>query len=59
MNNVLDFSTEKEQALNLLTKAYYSTNEVYPPPKFGIMPRALWGRLVYRHFDHHLRQFAS
>lgn len=28
-----------------------------PHPAFGDMPGALWGRLVSRHLDHHLRQF--
>lgn len=26
-------------------------------PAFGRMPGAQWGRLLYRHTDHHLRQF--
>jgi hypothetical protein len=59
MNNALDFNTEKDQVLNILEKAYSSTSETYSHPMFGTMSRALWGTLIYRHFDHHLRQFGS
>ena len=59
MNDALDFNTEKEQALNILEKAYASMQCTYPHPSFGSMARAEWGKLIYRHFDHHLRQFAS
>ncbi|HTF20897.1 MAG TPA: DUF1569 domain-containing protein [Chryseolinea sp.] len=59
MNNALDFGTEKEQLLNILRKTYRSPYESYPHPLFGMMSREEWGRLVYRHFDHHLRQFSS
>jgi len=57
MNNTLDFKKEKEQVLNILKKAYTSSRESYPHPLFGIMTRPQWGKLIYRHFDHHLRQF--
>ncbi len=56
---LLQFDTEKEKVLNILEKAYSSSYNVYPHPSFGNMTRAEWGKLVYRHFDHHLRQFAS
>jgi len=59
MNNALDFNNEKQQVLNILKKTYSSTSETYPHPLFGNMSREDWGRLIYRHFDHHLRQFGS
>jgi hypothetical protein len=59
MNNELDFNTEKKQALNILEKAYSSSNSSFPHPLFGIMSRTEWGKLIYRHFDHHLRQFGA
>ncbi len=59
MNHSLDFNTEKENVLDILKKSYSSTHEAYPHPLFGIMSRAEWGKLIYRHFDHHLRQFGS
>jgi hypothetical protein len=57
INDALDFNTEKEQVLSILQKAHSSTYTIHLHPMFGTMPRALWGRLIYRHFDHHLRQF--
>jgi hypothetical protein len=59
MNNALDFNTEKNQALDILGKAYTSMESSYPHPSFGIMSRTEWGKLIYRHFDHHLRQFGA
>jgi Protein of unknown function (DUF1569) len=59
MNNELDFEYEKEQVLGVLKKAYVSTSDYYQHPLFGKMSREEWGRLVFRHFDHHLRQFNS
>ena len=28
-----------------------------PHPAFGVMPGTLYGVFIYKHFDHHLRQF--
>ena len=28
-----------------------------PHPLFGAMSKKLWGRLIWKHIDHHLRQF--
>jgi hypothetical protein len=28
-----------------------------PHPAFGVLPSWEWGRLLYRHIDHHFRQF--
>jgi hypothetical protein len=30
-----------------------------PHPAFGALSRRAWGVLVYRHMDHHLRQFGA
>lgn len=59
MNDALDFDNEKQELLNTLKRAYASTGISYPHPLFGQMSRFEWGRLIYRHFDHHLRQFNS
>jgi len=59
MNNDLDFDAEKKQLLDILRKAYRSQYDSYPHPSFGMMSREEWGRLIYRHFDHHLRQFST
>jgi hypothetical protein len=57
MKNVLDFRKEKAEVLKILEQAHASTNHTFPHPLFGKMTRLEWGKLVYRHFDHHLRQF--
>lgn len=59
LNDILDFNAEKAQVLDILQKAHTSTYMIHPHPMFGTMPKALWGRLIYRHFDHHLRQFSA
>ncbi|KIC95429.1 DUF1569 domain-containing protein [Flavihumibacter solisilvae] len=56
---LLDFSAEKANVLNILELAYSSTQGIYLHPMFGKMNRNEWGTLVYRHFDHHLRQFGA
>jgi len=34
------------------------TTEEWPEhPAFGALSRRAWGVLIYRHMDHHLRQF--
>jgi hypothetical protein len=36
------------------------TSEAWPEhPVFGVLGRKGWGVLVYRHMDHHLRQFGA
>jgi hypothetical protein len=59
INQVPDFDEEKQQVLLTLEKVYTSSDRAYPHPMFGSMSRAQWGRLIYRHFDHHLRQFGA
>lgn len=36
-----------------------SRSELGPHPMFGRLSRPLWGRLAFRHLDHHLRQFGA
>jgi hypothetical protein len=59
MYDKLDFETEKLKALEVLQKAYESNYSYYPHPLFGNMSNNEWGKLIYRHFDHHLRQFGA
>ena len=56
---LLNFNTEKANVLEILELAFSSTHSIYPHPMFGKMNRNEWGTLVYRHFDHHLRQFGA
>ncbi len=34
-------------------------SEFEPSPVFGNLSRRAWGRLMWRHIDHHLRQFSA
>lgn len=51
------FAAEQTSVRKVLHDAYLSLRSYFPHPLFGNMNRADWGRLVYRHIDHHLRQF--
>lgn len=51
------FTAERATVREVLSNAYISLRSSFPHPLFGNMNRADWGRLVYRHVDHHLRQF--
>lgn len=49
--------------LKLLIKYIEEFDKSFPPegqlahPAFGLMNKNQWGRLVYLHLDHHLKQF--
>ncbi|MBK7910648.1 DUF1569 domain-containing protein [Candidatus Pollutiaquabacter sp.] len=53
------FESDREQLQRLLEKVReLPLNHPMPAhPAFGKMSRKEWGRLGYRHLDHHLRQF--
>jgi hypothetical protein len=55
----LEFVDEKRLLLDVLKTAHPTDQHFYPHPMFGRMSKKLWGRLVYRHIDHHLRQFSA
>ena len=54
-----DFNTEKKE-LKELVNAFYTLREKEnwkPHPVFGSFTTEQWGKLQYKHLDHHLRQF--
>lgn len=54
-----DFDTEK-QAITLLIdelNAQRDRNDWQPHPAFGKLTKDQWGKMQYKHLDHHLRQF--
>jgi len=53
-----DFDSEKHQLLELLTKVQ-ETERLQPHPFLGALQRRDWGRLIWKHLDHHLRQFSA
>lgn len=52
-----DFIKAKQKLLQTLELAYHSTQNEYPHPLFGNLTKSEWGVLVFKHLDHHLRQF--
>jgi hypothetical protein len=54
-----DWSSERPALCQLLNQLATLQRRPFPPehPAFGKMTEQGWGVLVYRHVDHHLRQF--
>jgi hypothetical protein len=49
---------EREALLRCLDEVLAAPS-LNPHPLFGIMNKPLWGRLIWKHIDHHLRQFGN
>ncbi|NAS14181.1 DUF1569 domain-containing protein [Poritiphilus flavus] len=54
-----DFAEEKPKLLELVTEFHQAKNKTSwdPHPAFGDFTHEQWGKLQYKHLDHHLRQF--
>ena len=55
-----DITAEREALLGLLAQfdaAQIASVRWAPHPLFGVLTPAQWGRLAWKHLDHHLRQF--
>jgi Protein of unknown function (DUF1569) len=52
-----DFDSSKLLLLETLHLAFNTRQTSYFHPLFGEMSKSHWGILVYKHLDHHLRQF--
>ncbi|MBK9335991.1 MAG: DUF1569 domain-containing protein [Lewinellaceae bacterium] len=54
-----EFERDKQALLLAIHRfAQYPENDLFRPnPVFGRLSRRAWGRLMWRHIDHHLRQF--
>jgi hypothetical protein len=55
---VKDFAFEKEQLLSLLQQVQQK-DSFHAHAFFGAMNKKDWGRLIWKHADHHLRQFGA
>ncbi len=53
-----DIENEKKDLLGYLDRIK-SAQKPMPHPFFGELSREEWGRLVYKHIDHHLKQFSQ
>jgi len=56
--SLTDIETEKKDLLYYLEKAK-AQEQLNPHPFFGDLNRNEWARLIYKHLDHHLKQFSS
>ncbi len=54
-----NFNTEKEALLTLIQEFSEKKNVTSwdPHPMFGTFTGEQWGKMQYKHLDHHLRQF--
>ena len=54
-----DFDTELKGITNLLDElnAQREKDQWQPHPAFGKLTKDQWGKMQYKHLDHHLRQF--
>ncbi len=59
ITNERDFSTEKNALRALIDEFHENKNRENWPvhPFFGEFTTAQWGKLQYKHLDHHFRQF--
>lgn len=59
-NNIpsLQFTEEKKQLIKLLGEVQSNSN-LRPHPFFGPLNQKDWGRLIWIHLDHHLKQFGG
>lgn len=54
-----EFETEKYELEKLIDKFHVKKNETQwePHPVFGKFTPQQWGKMQYKHLDHHLKQF--
>ncbi|WCO02331.1 DUF1569 domain-containing protein [Psychroserpens ponticola] len=54
-----DFTTEKSNLLEKITQFHNEKSKIeWPPhPMFGKFTNEQWGKMQYKHLDHHLKQF--
>ena len=54
-----DFDTEKKAITNLIDElnTHRERDDWQPHPAFGKMTKDQWGKMQYKHLDHHFRQF--
>ena len=52
------FEFELEKLLGLITQ-FVEGVEFHPHPIFGNLTKEDWGLIIYKHLDHHLRQFGT
>jgi hypothetical protein len=51
-----DIDTDKKMLIDAIHR-FAKVEKYYPHPVFGQMSQKEWARLIYKHLDHHLKQF--
>jgi hypothetical protein len=56
-----DFSNDKNTLIDLINgfEENYPENQIIVHPAFGKMNRTQWGKLMFIHTNHHLKQFGK
>jgi len=56
-----DFKTEKAELLSLVKELHTQKDREnwQPHPTFGKFTKEQWGKMQYKHLDHHLKQFGA
>jgi Protein of unknown function (DUF1569) len=60
ITNQRDFEVEKNEIIKLINQFHESGPENvgnFPHPFFGSYTKEQWGKSMYKHLDHHLKQF--
>lgn len=52
-----EFEQTKQATINIVNDFINSNDFSGSHPVFGIMDKETWGKAMYKHFDHHLKQF--
>lgn len=55
-----DFDKEKQELIGMINLFYHGGPENvgrFPHPMFGSFTKEQWGKSMYKHLDHHLKQF--
>ena len=55
----VNFAEEKKKWLGLLEEYAHYSSDGFVHPFFGPLTKEQTGRMLYKHIDHHLRQFNS
>ena len=60
IKNERDFETEKQELTGLINQFHNSGPDKvgrFPHPMFGTLTTRQWGKSMYKHLNHHLKQF--
>jgi hypothetical protein len=59
INDDKDFNTEKKRLVEIINRFYEEKKKSKWPahPMFGEFTQEQWGKMQYKHLDHHLKQF--